>query len=181
MMRFRFILLFLLVTQILVLLTEESMAMQLSSPAFSDGGRIPVQYTCEGEDHSPPLAWSGAPEETRSFVLIVDDPDAPDPKAPKRVWVHWVVVNIPPAVAGLSENASRQGLPAGSLEGVNDAHERHYHGPCPPIGEHRYFHKLYALDATLAFAAPPTKAQVVEAMEGHILAQAQIVGVYHKR
>jgi Raf kinase inhibitor-like YbhB/YbcL family protein len=161
--------------------TEESMTLRLSSPAFTDGGRIPVKYTCEGEDVSPPLAWEGAPEGAKSFVLIVDDPDAPDPKAPKMVWVHWVVVNLPPGVEHLPENASKRGLPAGCVQGVNDAKQTHYHGPCPPVGEHRYFFKLYALDAALSFARPPTKNQALQAMEGHVLAQAELMGVYSKR
>jgi Raf kinase inhibitor-like YbhB/YbcL family protein len=156
------------------------MTLKLSSPAFSDGGNIPIQYTCQGGDASPPLHWDGTPEETESFVLIVDDPDAPDPNAPKMVWVHWVVVNLPASVNNLPENASKNGLPSGVVVGINDAKELSYHGPCPPIGEHRYFHKLYALDTMLTFAAPPTKRQVMQAMKGHILAEAQLVGVYRK-
>jgi Raf kinase inhibitor-like YbhB/YbcL family protein len=156
------------------------MTLKLSSPAFSDGGKIPTPYTCQGGDASPPLHWEGAPENTNSFVLIVDDPDAPDPKAPKMVWVHWVVVNLPASVNGLPENASKDGLPSGVIQGVNDAKELSYHGPCPPIGEHRYFHKLYALDALLTFASPPTKRQVMQAMKGHVLAEAQLMGVYCK-
>jgi Raf kinase inhibitor-like YbhB/YbcL family protein len=156
------------------------MTLKLSSLAFSDGGKIPSLYTCQGGDISPPLHWDGAPEETKSFVLIVDDPDAPDPNAPKMVWVHWVLVNLPASLNSLPENASKNGLPAGVITGVNDAKELSYHGPCPPIGEHRYFHKLYALDTILTFASTPTKRHVIQAMKGHILAESRLVGVYCK-
>jgi Raf kinase inhibitor-like YbhB/YbcL family protein len=166
--------------RILALHTEEVMTLKLRSSAFSDGGKIPILYTCQGADASPPLHWEGAPENTKSFVLIIDDPDAPDPKAPKMTWVHWLLVNLPASLDGLPENASKKDLPSGVIQGVNDAKELAYHGPCPPIGEHRYFHKLYALDATLAFAAPPTKRQILQAMKGHVLAEAQLVGLYCK-
>lgn len=121
------------------------MAMSLTTPAFNQNGQIPSRYTCEGDDVSPPLAWDGVPEGAKSLVLIIDDPDAPDPKAPQRVWVHWVVYNIPPDVKGLLENASKAGLPQGTVLGLNDFKKTEYGGPCPPIGRHRYFHKLYAL------------------------------------
>jgi Raf kinase inhibitor-like YbhB/YbcL family protein len=125
------------------------MAMTLSSPAFQQNGHIPSKYTCEGEDFSPPLAWEGVPNGAKSLVLIIDDPDAPDPKAPKMVWVHWVVYNIPPDTKGLPENVGKAGLPQSALLGLNDFKKTQYGGPCPPIGRHRYFHKLYALDITL--------------------------------
>ena len=118
----------------------------LTSPAFSDGGTIPAVYTCEGRDISPPLAWHDPPQGTQSLVLIIDDPDAPDPKAPKLTWVHWVVYNLPPQAAALVEDAAARGLPKGSETGLNDWKRANYGGPCPPIGRHRYFHKLYALD-----------------------------------
>src|SRR5438309_10332863 len=117
------------------------MAFAVSSPAFADNGAIPKQYTCEGADISPPLNWSGAPQGTRSFALIVDDPDAPDPRAPKLTWVHWVVHNIPDEARGLPEDASGRGLPAGAVQGLNDWKRAGYGGPCPPVGRHRYFHK----------------------------------------
>ena len=125
------------------------MAMTLNSPAFQQNGHIPSKYTCEGEDVSPPLAWEGVPNGAKSLVLIIDDPDAPDPKAPKMVWVHWVVYNIPRDTERLPENAGKTRLPQGALLGLNDFKKAGYGGPCPPIGRHRYFHKLYALDITL--------------------------------
>ncbi len=126
------------------------MAIQLTSDSFSHQGEIPSKHTCEGEDTSPPLSWVGAPEGTKSFVLIVDDPDAPDPKAPKMTWVHWVLYNIPPNSEGLAEAVLVQDLPSGTLQGRNDWGRTGYGGPCPPIGRHRYFHKFYALDTVLA-------------------------------
>ena len=156
------------------------MALTISSPAFTDGAEMDAKYTCEGQDVSPPLAWSGVPKEAKSLVLIVDDPDAPDPKAPQRVWVHWVLYDLPADATGLAEDANRTGLPKGTKVGINDWERSDYGGPCPPIGRHRYFHKLYALDTTLADLKDPTKADVVEAMKGHVLAEAQIVGTYEK-
>ena len=151
----------------------------LSSSAFAHQGAIPGKYTCEGADLSPPLSWSGLPPGTRSLALIVDDPDAPDPAAPKMTWVHWVIYNLPPTATGLPEGASA--LPAGTLQGMNDWHRTGYGGPCPPIGRHRYFHKLYALDTVLPDLRRPTKAVLEKAMKGHILGQAELVGTYQKR
>ena len=156
------------------------MAFILSSPAFANNGKIPAQYTCDGVDISPPLSWSDAPQGTRSFALSVDDPDAPDPKAPKVIWVHWVIYNIPADVQSLPEDAARHGLPAGAQQGLNDSKRVGYNGPCPPIGMHRYFHKLYALDTVLQDLGHPTKAQLLSAMQGHVLAEAQLVGTYEK-
>jgi Raf kinase inhibitor-like YbhB/YbcL family protein len=153
------------------------MTFVLSSAAFADHGAIPRNYTCEGADHSPPLSWTGAPAATRSFALIVDDPDAPDPKAPKMTWVHWVLYNIPATVHALAEHAA---APAGSAPGLNDWKRTGYGGPCPPIGRHRYFHKLFALDAVLPDLGNPTKAKLLEAMRSHVLAEAQLVGTYQK-
>jgi Raf kinase inhibitor-like YbhB/YbcL family protein len=155
------------------------MAMTLTSPAFKQEGHIPSKYTCEGDDISPPLAWDGVPEGTKSLVLIIDDPDAPDPKAPQRVWVHWVLYNIPPATKGLSEDASKARLPQGIALGLNDFTKTEYGGPCPPIGRHRYFHKLYALDITLDLKEA-SKPQIEQAMEGHVLANAELIGTYQK-
>ena len=121
-----------------------AMAMTLSSPAFKQGGQIPSKYTCEGVDISPPLAWNGVPEGTKSLVLIIDDPDAPDPKAPQRVWVHWVVYNMPPDVKSLPENASKAGLPQGTAVGLNDFKKTGYGGGARRSVRHRYFHKLCA-------------------------------------
>jgi Raf kinase inhibitor-like YbhB/YbcL family protein len=126
-----------------------AMTMTLNSPAYQQNGHIPSKYTCEGEDVSPPLVWEGVPDGAKSLVLIIDDPDAPDPKAPKMVWVHWVVYNMPPGIKGLPEDAGKMGLPQGTSLGLNDFKKTEYGGPCPPIGRHRYFHKLYALDTTL--------------------------------
>ena len=170
----------LIATEILLSLPgSAAMAMILTSPAFKQNGQIPSKYTCEGYDISPPLAWDGVPEGAKSLVLIIDDPDAPDPKAPQRVWVHWVVYNIPPDVKGLPENASKAGLPQGTVVGLNDFKKTEYGGPCPPIGRHRYFHKLYALDITLDLNGA-TKSQIEQAMKGHMLANAELIGTYQK-
>ena len=151
--------------------------MKLTSPAFTDGTEIPIEYTSRGVNKNPPLQWSGTPMDAQSLVLIVDDPDAPDPEAPKMTYVHWVLLDIPPDTAGLSEAVSE--LPAGTKEGMNDWKRTGYGGPSPPIGRHRYFFKLYALDTTLDLTSP-TKTAVLSAMEGHVLAEAQIVGTYQK-
>jgi hypothetical protein len=156
------------------------MSLILTSTAFRDQGEIPSRYTCDGDDISPPLAWSGVPAGAKSLVLIVDDPDAPDPKAPKMTWVHWVLYNIPPTVTGLPEQVAAKNLPPGTLEGINDWKRTGYGGPCPPIGRHRYFHKLYALDTVLPDMNRPTKVKLEGAMKGHILSQAEIVGTYQR-
>lgn len=152
--------------------------MRITSTAFSNQGVIPVVYTCEGKDISPPMAWSDIPAGTKSLVLIVDDPDAPDPAAPKMNWVHWVLYNLPPTSDGLPESIKT--LPVGTKEGVNDWKRIGYGGPCPPIGRHRYFHKLYALDTVLPDLKQPTKAKLEEAMKGHIIGEAQLMGTYQK-
>jgi Raf kinase inhibitor-like YbhB/YbcL family protein len=157
-----------------------AMALVLTSPTFANNGEIPKQYTCEGTDVSPPLQWSGAPAEAKSFVLIIDDPDAPDPRAPKMTWVHWVVYNIPADVQQLPEDAGKHGLPTGGQLGVNDFKRTAYGGPCPPIGRHRYFHKLYALDQVLPKLSRPTKAELLAAMDRHVIAEAQLIGTYKK-
>ena len=163
-----------------VLHAEEIMALTLKSSAYDNGGVIPSRYTCEGEDVSPPLVWTGVPETARSLVLIIDDPDAPDPNAPKTIWVHWVLYNIPPDVTGLPEGVAPETLPPGIMEGLNDWNRTGYGGPCPPIGRHRYFHKLYALDTVLEGMKTPTKAEVETAMKGHIISQTQYMGTYKK-
>lgn len=154
------------------------MTFTLSSSAFADGESMASRYTCEGEDISPSLNWSGIPDGTRSLALIVDDPDAPDPEAPKRTYVHWVLYNIPTDVDGLPEGVTSGDLPPGTLEGLNDWRNTGYGGPCPPIGRHRYFHKLYALDVVFNNLGKPTKNELLKAMEGHVLAEAEIVGTY---
>jgi hypothetical protein len=154
------------------------MSLTLTSSAFSSGGDIPLIHTCDGADTSPPLAWSGVPATAKSLALIIDDPDAPDPAAPQRTWVHWVLYNIPPSTTTLPQDGRLQNLPEGILPGINDWHKPEYGGPCPPIGKHRYFHKLYALDTVLPDLAKPTKAQLEKAMEGHILEHAVLIGLY---
>jgi Raf kinase inhibitor-like YbhB/YbcL family protein len=156
------------------------MALDIHSTAFAPGGAIPSKFTCEGRDVSPPLAWTDVPKGTKSLVLIVDDPDAPDPRAPKMTWVHWVLFNLPPGATGLAEAVAPAALPPGTLEGLNDWKRTGYGGPCPPIGRHRYFHKLYALDCALEGLERPTKAQLEAAMKGHVLAHAGLVGTYEK-
>jgi len=157
------------------------MGLAVTSPAFAPGGDIPALFTCEGSDISPPLEWTGVPDGTKGLVLIVDDPDAPDPKAPKMTWVHWVLYDLPTSAAGLPEGVSPKDLPAGTREGTNDWKRTGYGGPCPPIGRHRYFHKLYALDVELPDLGTPTKAEVEAAMKGHILAHAEVMGTYQKK
>lgn len=151
----------------------------LTSTAFSAQGEIPRRHTCEGEDVSPALSWSGVPEGAKSLVLIVDDPDAPDPKAPKMTWVHWVLYNLPPSTTSLAE-AARE-LPSGTREGLNDWKRTGWGGPCPPIGRHRYFFKLYALDRALPDLGHPNKARLEKEMEGHVVAKGELVGTYEKK
>jgi len=151
----------------------------IASSAFEPNGEIPTQFTCEGPDESVPLQFAGAPAGTKSLALIVDDPDAPDPAAPKMVWVHWVLYNLPPDTTELP--AAMTSLPPGTLEGLNDWKRTGYGGPCPPIGRHRYFHKLYALDAVLPDLGEPTKDELLAAMEGHVLAEAELMGTYIKQ
>ncbi|HVZ31998.1 MAG TPA: YbhB/YbcL family Raf kinase inhibitor-like protein [Polyangiaceae bacterium] len=151
--------------------------MRLESPAFRHKGEIPRKYTCEGENVSPPLSWSSVPAGAQSLALIVDDPDAPDPKAPKMTWVHWVVYDIPTSASGLPEHA--KSLPSGAREGTNDWKRAGYGGPCPPIGRHRYFFKLYALDTQIGQNAL-SKPKLEAAMKGHVLASAELIGMYEK-
>lgn len=156
------------------------MALALTSSAFTHKGAIPRIHTCQGKDISVPLAWSGLPPGTKSLALVIDDPDAPDPAAPKMTWVHWVLYNIPPDATGLPQGVKPASLPPGTREGLNDWKRTGYGGPCPPIGTHRYFHKLYALDVVLADLDKPTKAQLDHAMKGHVLAQFELIGTYKK-
>ncbi|MDH5611864.1 MAG: YbhB/YbcL family Raf kinase inhibitor-like protein [Gammaproteobacteria bacterium] len=156
------------------------MPLILKSGVFEQGGEIPTKYTCKGDDISPPLNWQGVPENTHSLVLIIDDPDAPDPKSPKTIWVHWVLYNIPPDISRLAEHITSTTLPSGASEGINDWRNRGYGGPCPPIGRHRYFHKLYALDSVLTGLKDPDKTTVEKAMQGHIITQTELIGTYKK-
>jgi len=157
---------------------EKNMTLTLKSPDFDHKGEIPKVFTCDGDDTSPSLSWSGVPENAKSLVLIVDDPDAPDPAKPKMTWVHWVLYNIPPTVAELPRNVGSDKLPAGTREGINDWKKTGYGGPCPPVGRHRYFHKLYALDVELPDLHKPNKTKLEAAMEGHIVGQAELIGTY---
>ena len=154
------------------------MTLNLTSTAFDAGGPIPPIHTCDGNDVSPPLAWTGLPAGTKSLALIVDDPDAPDPAAPQRTWVHWVLYDIPTDAGGLEQGARH--LPAGTREGTNDWKRTGYGGPCPPIGRHRYFFKLYALDVVLSDLKHPTKQKLEQAIEGHVLEKTELIGTYHR-
>ncbi len=157
------------------------MTLVLKSDAFVDADEIPTKYTCEGENVSPRFYWEGLPEGTESLVLIIDDPDAPDPAAPRMVWDHWILYNLPPTVDGLAEGVTADALPAGSAAGLNSWGRTSYGGPCPPIGRHRYFHQLYALDTRLPpELGSPTKNHLLLAMEDHILAHTALVGTYRK-
>jgi Raf kinase inhibitor-like YbhB/YbcL family protein len=159
---------------------EETMPLTITSTAFIDGGEIPTRYTCQGEDISPPLDWRGVPGNARSLVLIVDDPDAPDPKAPRMTWVHWVLFNLPPDTSGLPEDTAPDALPPGTGQGINSWNRTGYGGPCPPIGSHRYFHKLYALDTVLDLPGKPTGKTLEAALQGHVIGQTELVGTYQK-
>lgn len=154
------------------------MAFEIRSSSFAPNGAIPKRHTCEGDDVSPPLTWRGVPTAAKSLVLIVDDPDAPDPAAPKTTWVHWILYNLPTSTGGLAEGI--RDLPAGTAEGKNDWSRSGYGGPCPPIGRHRYFFKLYALDAILPDLQQPTKGALERAMQGHVIAHTEVIGTYQK-
>lgn len=154
------------------------MTLNIKSPSFADMAEIPVIHTAQGRDLSPPLVWSGLPPGTLSLALIVDDPDAPDPAAPMRTWVHWLLYNLPVDCEGLVEGV--KALPRGTREGINDWRRCGYGGPNPPIGRHRYLHKLYALDALLPDLGLPDKTALVRAMQGHVLAEACLTGCYQR-
>jgi len=147
------------------------MTLQLTSPAFTEGGAIPAKFTCTGANVSPALAWSGAPDGVQTFTLIMDDPDAP-----RGTWVHWVVFDLPGDLSGLPEGVGQDV----GIQGANSYGRTGYAGPCPPSGTHRYFFKLYALDTALSLRAGASKEDVLRAMDGHILAQAQLMGTYRK-
>ena len=156
------------------------MTFTLTSTAFRHMGPIPSAYTCEDRNISPPLAWSHIPSGTKSLVLIVDDPDAPDPAAPKMTWVHWLLYNIPPSIDRLEEGAGIRPAQKPILEGLGSSNKTGYSGPCPPIGTHRYFHKLYALDTVLPDLLRPDEAALEVAMKGHILGKVLLIGTYKK-
>ncbi len=153
------------------------MAFTLNSPAFAAGAQIPIQYTCDGRDVSPPLIWRNPPAGTQTFALIMDDPDAP-----AGTWVHWIIFNIPASAKGLPEAIPpRPRLEDGSVQGVNSWRRVGYGGPCPPRGQHRYFFKLYALDVALSLGPSATKSDLLRAMKDHIVARAELMGVYRRR
>jgi Raf kinase inhibitor-like YbhB/YbcL family protein len=154
------------------------MTLLISSAAFADNCPIPERYTCDGLDVSPPLEWSGIPSNAKSLALIVEDPDAPDPQAPKTTWVHWMLYNIPPTVSGLPEDITHHAMPAGTLDGLNDWMRTGYGGPCPPVGRHRYFHRLFALSVVLPDLHRPRRPQLLQAMHGKVLAEAALIGLY---
>jgi Raf kinase inhibitor-like YbhB/YbcL family protein len=156
-----------------------AMNLDLTSAAFTANGAMPAKYTCEGADVSPPLAWTGAVD-VKTYALIVEDPDAPDPAKPTRVVTHWLVYNIPSNVTSLAENASKNAMPAGAVQGPNERKAPAYMGPCPPIGRHRYFFKLFALDTALTLKNP-SKAELEKALEGHVIGKAELIGTYQKR
>lgn len=151
---------------------EVSSAMQITSSVFQHNQPIPTKYTCDGENINPPLTFSDVPAQAKSLVLINDDPDAL-----AGTWVHWTVWNIPPTTTAISENS----VPQGAVEGVTSFRKPGYGGPCPPSGTHRYFFKLYALDTTLSLGPSATKQDLEKAMEGHILAKAEFIGLYSRR
>jgi Raf kinase inhibitor-like YbhB/YbcL family protein len=156
------------------------MTLTLRSTAFAPGEAIPIGHTCDGADRSPPLSWDGVPPGTESLALVVDDPDAPDPAAPRVRWVHWVLYNIPPSTRSLSAGQTSATLPPGTGEGLNDWKSTGYRGPCPPIGRHRYVHTLYALDVTFPDLDTPAKSALEHAMAGHVLARAELIGTYQR-
>ena len=154
------------------------MIIAISSPAFAEGASLPVQYTCDGENVSPPLTWAPPPPGTVSLALIADDPDAPS-----GIWVHWVLYNLPGDATGLPEGVdATQTLANGAAQGNNSSKSLGYRGPCPPGGSaHRYFFKLFALNAKLDLAPGATKADLLKAMSGHILAEGQLMGTYQRK
>ncbi len=156
------------------------MSLIIISPSFMHKHEIPARHTCDGLNTSPPLEWTGLPVGVKSLALIVDDPDAPNPDAPRMTWVHWVLYNIPPDSHGLPEGTVAESLPRGTLQGLNDWQHIGYQGPCPPIGKHRYFFKLYALDTLLPDMKHPTKAALEKAMRGHVLVQSELIGLYQR-
>jgi len=170
----------LLLASLMLLVAAPAAALTIGSSAFEPGGSIPAEYTCEGVDVSPELHWSGAPANTKSFVLILEDPDVPDPAAPQRTWVHWVLYDLPADAAGLPRDVAYEELPGGTRQGANDWKRAGYGGPCPPIGRHRYVFELYALSAKLGDLGPASAAALEKAMAGRVLARAKLVGTYAK-
>ena len=166
---------------VLIVAVASGIPMKITSTAFQHEAAIPSRYTCDGSNVSPPLAWTDLPEGTKSLALLVTDPDAPDPKAPKTTWVHWVLYDLPVDAKSLREAIPVKGLPPGTLEGSNDWGRTGYGGPCPPIGRHRYVHTIYALDTVLPDLDRPTRAALLAAMEGHVLVSAELIGTYQRQ
>lgn len=155
--------------------------MHLTSTAFLHEEEIPPLFTCQGDDISPELHWKDAPEETKSFVMIMHDPDIPTRENPKRIWVHWILYDLPSHLTSLPEAIqAKDSPPVGGFHGKNDWKRNDYGGPCPPVGKHRYFFTLYALDDMLNLPAGKSRKEILEAMEGHILDQAELIGTYEK-
>jgi Raf kinase inhibitor-like YbhB/YbcL family protein len=157
------------------------MGITLMSEAFNDGSEIPPKYTFDGDNVSPPLAWTGVPAEAKSLALVVEDPDAPDPAAPQRIWTHWLLYNLPPDTAWLQEGTAADRLPDGAKEGLNDWKKPGYGGPKPPIGRHRYVHKLLALDIALPDLSNPSRAELEKAIQGHVIEQGELIGLYEHK
>lgn len=156
----------------------KTMGLILTSTAFKDGGEIPLDFTADGKNISPPLSWSGVPDKAKSLALIVEDPDAPDPAAPQRIFVHWVVYNLPADDSGLKQDADKAGFPKGAKAGTNDWGRIGYDGPRPPVGRHRYYFRLYALDEVFQNLDQPDKKMLEKAMQGHILEEIALMGTY---
>lgn len=157
------------------------MTMTISSPEFSPGEEIPRVATCEGTDRSPALRFAGVPDAAQSLVLLIDDPDAPDPAAPRTTWAHWLLYNLQPTTTELAAGVAPSALPPGAREGKNDWKQTGYRGPCPPVGRHRYFHRLFALDRMLPDLRQPDRPGLLAAIEKHIIARAELIGTYQKQ
>ena len=156
------------------------MALTISSPAFANGAEIPSLHTCDGKDVSPELRFGGVPQGAKSLALVVHDPDAPDPAAPRMDWVHWVLYNLPPGTTSLPQGVRAEDLPAGALQGLNDWKRTGWGGPCPPIGRHRYFFRLFALNTVLPDLGSPNRQALQREMQGHLLGSAELMGTYQR-
>ncbi len=167
-----------LVTPVVPAQKQDSAHLSLTSSAFGAGQGIPAVHTCDGRNLSPPLSWSGISPKAKSLALIMEDPDAPDPAAPQRIWVHWVLYNIPANTSGLTAGMLPAALPPGTLQGANDSKHVGYDGPCPPVGRHRYFFRLFALDLVLPDLGNPGKAKLEQAMQDHVIDQTELIGLY---
>ena len=156
------------------------MTFELTSPSFQHGEALPTVYTCQGADRSPALRWNGTPVGTQSLALIVEDPDVPDPAHPVRTWIHWVLSDLPPETTTLAEGIKAWELPEGTREGTNDWNRKGYGGPCPPIGRHRYYFRLYALSAPTGLPSGASREELARALEGKVLGRAELMGTYQR-